>query len=66
MNDFITTKEAANLIGVSVKQIQVWLKAGRIPAKKYGPNWLIKNEDVAEFAVKERQPGRPRKQLKLK
>jgi excisionase family DNA binding protein len=34
--DLLTTKEVANLLGVSMRQVQALITSGRLPAQKYG------------------------------
>lgn len=42
MNSFMTTKEAAEKWNITVRQVQVHCKNGRIPGvMKVGTNWLI-------------------------
>ena len=56
----LTAKEAAEKLGISLRQMQTLLKNGRLPAKKFGNNWMIEEADL-EF-VKERPiTGRPKK-----
>lgn len=59
MTDYITTGEAARLLGVSPRRVQMLIKAERLKATKHGRDWLIDRADLA--AVAERKPGRPRK-----
>ncbi len=56
----ITTKEAADKLGVKVRQIQNLIKQGRLPARKFGRDWVINEEDL--LLVKDRPiTGRPKK-----
>ena len=42
MNGFMTTKEAAEKWNITVRQVQIHCKKGRIPGViKVGTNWLI-------------------------
>ncbi len=56
----ITTQEAADLLGVSARRVRALIQSGRLPATKYGRDYLINNYDLA--AVQYRSPGRPRKE----
>lgn len=59
----LTTKEAAEKLGVGLRQIQTLIKQGRLPARKRGRDWFI-NEAALEM-VKERPiTGRPKKEKK--
>lgn len=53
----LTTAQAAAALGVTVRRVQALVKAGRLPAVKFGRDWLIKAEDLA--ALQDRKPGRP-------
>jgi excisionase family DNA binding protein len=57
--DYITTTEAARLLGISRNRVLALIKAGRLPAEKIGGVWLIKADDLKLVEV--RLPGRPRK-----
>lgn len=55
----LTTKEAAEKLNISVRQVQTLINQGRLPADKRGRDWLIKEEDLE--LVKERpKTGRPK------
>jgi excisionase family DNA binding protein len=55
----VTTKEAAERLGVTVTRVQQLIHAGRLPAEKKGRDYFIKEEDLK--LVEDRKPGRPRK-----
>lgn len=56
----LTTKEAAEKLGVSVRQIQTLISQKRLPAEKRGRDWFIKEKDLE--LVKHRPiTGRPKK-----
>lgn len=55
----LTTKEVALRLGVSVRRIHALIEAERLPAQKYGRDYLINEKDLK--LVEERKPGRPRK-----
>jgi len=54
----ITTEEAAEKLGVSVDRVQALIRAGRLPASRFGKAYAINEKDLA--LVKNRKPGRPR------
>lgn len=60
----ISSAEAAEKLGVHITRVQVLIREGRLPAQKVGRNYVI-NEDDLSF-VKERKPGRPKKQASKK
>lgn len=55
----LTTKDAAERLGVTVTRIQQLIAAGRLPAEKMGRDYFIKEDDLK--LVADRKPGRPRK-----
>ncbi len=56
----LTTTEAAERLKVGIRQVQKLIKDGRLPARKRGRDWFIKEEDLE--LVKERPiTGRPKK-----
>jgi excisionase family DNA binding protein len=57
MGDFITTKEAAKELGVTVRRVQALIRAGRLSAQKMGRDWIIRMVDLDKVRV--RKPGRP-------
>ena len=59
MEDLITSKEASEELGVSVRRVLALIKAGRLPAQKLGRDWIIKLDDLDKVRV--RKPGRPPK-----
>lgn len=55
----LTTKEVAERLKVSVRRIHDLIQDGRLPAQKYGRDYLIDEKDLK--LVENRKPGRPRK-----
>jgi excisionase family DNA binding protein len=43
----ITAGEAAKMLGVRARQLRQWLREGRLPARKEGSRWLIREKDLA-------------------
>ena len=60
--NLIGTAVAGQRLGVSQDRVRALIKAERLPAKKIGRDWFIDPEDLV--LVKNRKPGRPRKQRK--
>ena len=56
----LTTKEAGERLGVTVQRIHALIRDGRLPAEKFGRDYLIKESDLK--LVADRKPGRPPKQ----
>jgi excisionase family DNA binding protein len=56
----LTTTQAAARLGISQRRVTALIKAGRLPATKFGRDWTIKESDLLK--VKERKQGRPKKE----
>jgi excisionase family DNA binding protein len=59
MAQTLTTQEAAARLGISAIRVRQLIGAGRLPAEKFGRDYMIKEEDLD--LVADRKPGRPRK-----
>lgn len=55
--NLLSTKEAAERLGVDVSRVRRLILDERLPAEKMGRDWFIKEEDLALLA--DRKPGRP-------
>lgn len=44
--DFLTTKQAAERLGITPRRVQALVTAGRLPAQKIGRDYLIKEDDL--------------------
>jgi excisionase family DNA binding protein len=55
----LTTQEAAARLGVTSIRIRQLISGGRLPAEKFGRDYMIKEEDLK--LVEDRKPGRPPK-----
>ena len=49
LNDYITTREAAKIIGVSHSQVTRYCKKGALPSMRPGREILIKRRDAKKF-----------------
>jgi excisionase family DNA binding protein len=61
----LTAKEAAEKLGISLRQMQTLLKNNRLPARKFGNNWMIDEADL-EFVRERPITGRPKKKADVK
>jgi excisionase family DNA binding protein len=59
MKDLISSKEAAEKLGLSLRRVQALITAGRLPAQKIGNSYVVNEKDLE--LVKERKSGRPSK-----
>lgn len=55
----LTTQEAAERLGVTAIRVRQLIADGRLPAEKFGRDYMIKEEDLR--LVEDRKPGRPPK-----
>jgi excisionase family DNA binding protein len=53
----LTTKEAADSLGVSERRVRALITDKRLPAEKKGRDYLINEKDLK--LVRDRKPGRP-------
>jgi excisionase family DNA binding protein len=54
---WLTTREAAEKLGISVRRVQAMVTQGRLPAEKFGRDYKIKETDLSH--IKDRKTGRP-------
>lgn len=55
----LTTKQAAERLGISIPRIHQLINEERLPAEKMGRDYVIKEEDLR--LVEDRKVGRPPK-----
>jgi excisionase family DNA binding protein len=55
----MTVAETALFLGVSKARVLQFIRAGRLPATKFGPAWVLEERDLVEFKRIPRKPGRP-------
>ena len=55
--DYLTTKQVAEKLGVTLRRVQAMIEARRLPATKFGRDYMIKEKDLK--LVEERKVGRP-------
>jgi excisionase family DNA binding protein len=53
----LTTKQAAERLGVNEQRVRALIKTGRLKSEKFGVAHMIREKDLA--AVMERKAGRP-------
>lgn len=61
---YLTTKEVAEKLGVTVGRIQQLVANKRLPSVKIGQTNLVKESDLS--LVAERNNGRPKKSIEVK
>jgi len=60
--EFLTTLEVADKLGVTRRRVLALIEAGRLPATKFGRDYMIREKDLK--LVENRKVGRPRKNNK--
>lgn len=55
------TEDVAAELDVSKTVVWRQIRAGRLPAEKFGRDWRIRREDFEQFRTLRRTRGRPRK-----
>jgi excisionase family DNA binding protein len=55
--EFLTTKEAAEKLGITPRRVVALVTAGRLPAQKFGRDYMIRETDLK--LVEDRKVGRP-------
>ncbi|MET0465634.1 MAG: helix-turn-helix domain-containing protein [Chitinophagaceae bacterium] len=55
----ITSAQAAEKLGISVRRVQELIKNGRLPSQQFGRTYVVNEDDLK--LVEDRKPGRPRK-----
>ena len=55
----LTTKEVAEKLNISVRQVQTLIKQNKIIATKKGRDWFVLESDL-QFVTERRKTGRPK------
>jgi excisionase family DNA binding protein len=61
---YLTTIEAAEKLGVSIRRVVALINSGNLPSTRIGRSHVIKESDLK--LVKDRKPGRPSKEQSKK
>lgn len=56
----LTTKEVAEKLNLSLRQVQTLIQQNKLPAEKKGRDWFVKESDLA-FLQERKKTGRPPK-----
>jgi excisionase family DNA binding protein len=56
-DEWITTQEAAEIVGVTPNHIRYLIQHSKIEAKKFGRAWMVSRKSAEEYAETERKPG---------
>jgi excisionase family DNA binding protein len=55
----LTTRQAAKILKISIREVRFLIERGRLPAQKLGRDWTIRAVDLEK--IKDHRPGRPRR-----
>ncbi len=58
--EWITTKQAAELIGYNAEYIRKLAQSGKIPAQKLGRDWVMKRADLLAYTRSVQEKGHKR------
>lgn len=58
MENVLTTKQASEILKISPLRVRQLIRKGRLPAIKFGRDWIISKDDLGKVA--NRKPGRPK------
>lgn len=65
--NLITTKSAAEILGVTPVRVRQLIQQGQLPSVKHGRDHLLQKEEVLRFNREDRRPGgRPPKPIARK
>lgn len=56
---FVTTRQAAAMLGLSAETIKKYCQKRRFRARKIGSSWLVLLADVTRYQAERRPVGRP-------
>jgi len=59
MENLLTTQQASKILGVNPSRVRQFILEGRLPAIKFGRDWVISKDDLNKVA--NRKAGRPKK-----
>ena len=57
LDDWITPREASELIGVTANQVRHLARQGTIEAWKFGHAWMINRASAEAYAASDHRPG---------
>jgi acetyl-CoA synthetase len=47
--DYYTLQDIADRLKVSYRTVYRWVRAGKLPAYKFGQDWRVKESDLRDF-----------------
>lgn len=61
LSEYVTTSEAAELMGMWVRSVRNLIKAERLKAVRVGRDWLVSKASISEYLKTKSTKGRPTK-----
>jgi excisionase family DNA binding protein len=55
----LTTKQVAEILGISRAGVRYLILRDRLPAEKLGRDWIVRSSDLKQYQKTRRGPGRP-------
>jgi excisionase family DNA binding protein len=56
-DEWITTQEAAEIIGVTRNHVRHLIRHGELQAKRFGRAWMVSRKSAEAYAAIDRRPG---------
>jgi excisionase family DNA binding protein len=58
MTNYVTTSEAAEIIGCVDSRVRQLLRAGKVAGRRVGRDWLVDRASAERWRDSDRKPGR--------
>ena len=65
MSEFLTTKEIAEKLGVSVRRVRQYIENNQLKAEKIGRDYMVRENELKNIQINEKA-GRPKKEISKK
>ncbi len=63
IEDYLSTKDTAEILGVTSSRVRQLLRAGELDGHRMSSGiWFIDKEEVSQYQLTRRKAGRPRKE----
>ena len=57
----LTTHEVAERLGINASRVSHLLRLGKLKGSRFGPLWVVREEDLKAYMATRRKAGRPRR-----
>ncbi len=65
MGEFLTTKEIAEKLNVSVRRVRQYIENNQLKAEKIGRDYMVRENELKNIQINEKA-GRPKKEISKK